>query len=133
MGTTPWKGEEYVVKSDDHPATYISWNDCQHFVERLNEIDAERYRLPKSGEWELACLADLKRDKYSTSIRLITETTGKIEGLPCAPGKVKGTVNKWGLNRIYEGIWEWCLDADEFDPLCNIILGGTYLDVSKST
>jgi formylglycine-generating enzyme required for sulfatase activity len=36
LGTKPWKGKSYAKEGDDHPATYISWNDCQELVDKLN-------------------------------------------------------------------------------------------------
>ncbi len=33
---------------------YVSWFDCQAFVEKLRQIDSWRYSLPTEAQWELA-------------------------------------------------------------------------------
>ncbi len=34
------------------PAMYVSWNDVQIFIQRLNEQTGRRFRLPSESEWE---------------------------------------------------------------------------------
>jgi len=39
MGTRPWQGTPYVREGGEYPAVYVSWEDVQRFVERLNAQD----------------------------------------------------------------------------------------------
>ena len=41
MGTRPWEGENSVENDPNHPAVYISWNDVQEFILRLNQAAGE--------------------------------------------------------------------------------------------
>ena len=36
------------------PVEQVSWEDCQEFIARLNELTGENFRLPTEAEWEFA-------------------------------------------------------------------------------
>ena len=55
-GSRPWSGQRSVQENPQHPAVWISWEDVQGFIGRLNEGDS-LYRLPSSAEREYACRA----------------------------------------------------------------------------
>lgn len=51
MGTAPWLGQDYVQTNPNHPAVYISWDDVQDLIEKLNEATGEAiYRMPTEAE-----------------------------------------------------------------------------------
>ena len=45
MGTTPWKGKQYVKEGDDYPATHVNSHDAVEFCRQLSEKRA----------WNIVC------------------------------------------------------------------------------
>lgn len=39
---------------DSYPAYYISWNDVQDFISKLNAMTGQSFRMPTEAEWEYA-------------------------------------------------------------------------------
>ena len=139
MGTTPWRDEdnadrELVQSNPSHPAVYISWNDAQELIQRLNSAAGEEvYRLPTEAEWEYACRAGTSTlwsfgneegafstlwqyDKDKVSFPHYTwyrdNTLGRNEKYAHAVGQHRP--NAWGLHDMHGNVWEWV--QDWYDP-----------------
>ena len=106
MGNNPshFKGDPNL------PVESVSWNDCQAFIKKLNELaGTPAYRLPTEEEWEYACRAGSKTD-YSlgdSSSRLreyawYDENSGRKTH---PVGQLRP--NAWGLYDMYGNVWEW--------------------------
>ena len=87
-------------QGDYLPVQFVSWNDAQEFIRRLNEKnDGYSYRLPTEAEWEYACRA---------------ATTGDMTYYELALDKIH-TVgyrhpNDWGIYDMQGNVSEWCQD-----------------------
>ena len=117
MGTQPWDGQNNVHSGSDYPAVYISWNDAQEFIGRLNaSTGSEVYRLPTEAEWEYACRAGTSTpwsfgdDENQLTHYAWYEANACGVG-ECYPHKV-GTKrpNPWGLHDMHGNVLYWVQD-----------------------
>ena len=51
MGSNP---SNFSDCGDDCPVESVSWDDCQTFISKLNQLTGKKYRLPTEAEWEYA-------------------------------------------------------------------------------
>lgn len=50
MGSNP----SYFKGDPQRPVEQVTWNDCQAFIAKLNELTGKKFRLPTEAEWEFA-------------------------------------------------------------------------------
>lgn len=107
------------------PVETVSWEDCQLFIERLNqrEKDSGRvYRLPKEAEWEYACRGgpvSHVESAFDFYFSIPKRTLFPNEANFSSPQSLKRTTkvgsyepNILGLHDMHGNVWEWC--EDEF-------------------
>ena len=120
MGTTPWSGQDDVQENPFHPAVYISWDDVQSFIAKLNAAaGASLYRLPTEAEWEYACRAGSRtRWSFGDDERQLTDYAWyrakflSARGAHTVGGK---RPNPWGLYDMYGNVREWVQDRFDGD------------------
>ena len=117
MGTEPWLGESWVQEHPSHPAVYISWNDVQRLVDKLNDAAGSAvYRLPTEAEWEYACRAgSTTRWSFGDDESQLTHYAWYAdnawdEGKQYAQPVGTKRPNPWGLYDMHGNAWEWVQD-----------------------
>ncbi len=117
MGTQPWSGQDYVQSNASHPAVYISWEDVQGLIGKLNAAAGKNsYRLPSEAEWEYACRAGMRsRWSFGDEESQLKEyawyyDNAWVVGLEYAQPVGQKLPNPWGLYDMHGNVWEWCQD-----------------------
>lgn len=153
MGTKPWSGEDLVRSNANHPAVYISWDDMQEFIDKLNAAAGEAvYRLPTSAEWEYACRAGTTTpwsfgddESKLTDHAWYNDNAWDIEERYAHAVGTK-LPNPWGLYDMHGNVWEWGQDGfDDYsssaqvDPMglttgsvC-VLRGGAFHGLARDT
>jgi formylglycine-generating enzyme required for sulfatase activity len=122
MGKKPVDGYQwdYYGVGNDYPAYYVSWNDIQEFITKLNEKSGKVFRLPTEAEWEYAARGGKKSNSYKYSgsntlgdVAWFWETIPSQDwgtaGCSSQPVKKKQS-NELGIYDMSGNVWEWCSD-----------------------
>ena len=109
-------------KGMDRPVENVSWNDVQHFIERLNaHVPGLKLELPSETQWEYACRAGTTTP-FSFGANITSEQVNYNGNFPYEGGEKgryrKATVpvgslppNAWRLYEMHGNVWEWVQDA----------------------
>lgn len=122
-----------MSKHPDKPVEYVSWLDCNEFIEKLNALPdivatGKPFRLPTDSEWVYACRAGADRrvgaDRYycrledgsEISLTEISRTSlksiGKVAWVRENSNRTSHPVgqkqpNAFGLYDMLGNVWEW--------------------------
>ncbi len=129
MGENP----SHFTGDDMRPVESVSWNDCQEFIRRLNEMTGKSFRLPTSAEWEFAARGGIHAggSRYAGSDIIDEVAWFSANSYALGPNHPDyGThavaskkANELGLYDMSGNVHEWCSDwyeeysdAAQFDP-----------------
>lgn len=114
-------------KGEDYPANFISYEQAQEFINRLNKyagltykmLYGMQFRLPTEAEWEYAACGGRVSDGHtyivddyiysgSDNADLVAWYRGNANGKMHISGELEP--NRLGLYDMSGNVWEWCSD-----------------------
>ena len=107
MGSNP-----SYSKGSMKPVEQVSWNDCQEFITKLNQLTGRNFRLPTEAEWEYAARGGNKSQgyKYSGS-NTIGDVAWYSDNASGWTHNVKTkAANELGIYDMSGNVNEWCQD-----------------------
>ena len=94
------------------PVESVSWNDCQTFITKLNQMTGKNFRLPTEAEWEYAARGGNRSQNYiyagSNNFGDVAWYSGNSSSTT-HPVATKAP-NELGLYDMSGNVDEWCQD-----------------------
>ncbi len=121
IGQTEVTQELWEVVMDNNPSYFIgtklpvemvSWNDCQTFITKLNQLTGKKFRLPTEAEWEYAARGGNQSKDYTYSgSNNIEEVAWFYSNSDSKTHEVATkSPNELGIYDMNGNVEEWCQD-----------------------
>ena len=107
MGSNP-----SYFNGEKNPVECVSWTDCITFVNRLNQLTGQNFRLPTEAEWEYAARGGNKSRNYkysgSDDLYMVSWFSGNSGNTTHPVATLQP--NELGIYDMSGNVWEWTSD-----------------------
>ncbi len=142
MGTNPSR----YTGNLQRPVESVTWDDCQAFINRLNELTGMAFRFPTEAEWEYAARGGKRTKGYTyAGSNNVDDVAWYLDNIPNYSTQTVATKapNELGLYDMNGNVIEWCQDYGyyytedaQINPVCTssdyeperMYRGGCYSD-----
>ncbi len=140
MGTNP-----SYFSGNQLPVECVSWDDCQTFITKLNQLTGANFRLPTEAEWEFAARGGKKSCGYKyAGSNIIDNVAWYYSNTSTTRAVAQKQPNELGLYDMSGNVCEWCQDwygsyssAMQNDPTGpatgdgRVLRGGSWLNIAR--
>ena len=108
MGKVPIDIDRFVYRGNNNPVTFVSRDDVDDFIRKLNQITGKNYTLPTEAQWEFAARGGCKSKgfRFAGSSELPDQDWSEWEPQPVG----SGISNELGIFDMSGNVSEWCQD-----------------------